>query len=190
MTKVQDKQSSDQNVKEIEKLKGTDGATNTTDYEISSPYFLHHSDNPGAILVSQPLLGDNYPTWNRAMRMALKAKNKLGFIDDSISQPAATSSDSSQWARCNSMFLSWIVNNLCSEISNSVIYTEKASDVWSDLKDRFSQKNAPRIFEIHRSITNHRQENSSISSYYTILKGYWDELSSYTTVTACSCGAT
>lgn len=32
-----------------------------------SPFYLHHSDNPGTILVSQPLNGDNYPSWSRAV---------------------------------------------------------------------------------------------------------------------------
>ena len=49
-----------------------------------SPFFLHHGESPGAILVAQPLTEDNYPTWARAMRMALDAKSKLGFVDGSI----------------------------------------------------------------------------------------------------------
>ena len=32
-----------------------------------SPFFLHHGESPSAILVSQPLTEDNYPTWARAM---------------------------------------------------------------------------------------------------------------------------
>ncbi|KAG8371159.1 hypothetical protein BUALT_Bualt13G0057700 [Buddleja alternifolia] len=56
-------------------------------YDVSSPFCLHHSDNLGCILVSQPLEDDNYPTWSRAMRMTLEAKHKLGFIDGSIPQP-------------------------------------------------------------------------------------------------------
>ncbi|OMO94195.1 hypothetical protein CCACVL1_06115 [Corchorus capsularis] len=47
----------------------------------TSPYFLHSSDHPGAILVSSLLNGDNYPTWSRAITNALKAKNKFGFVD-------------------------------------------------------------------------------------------------------------
>ena len=27
-----------------------------------SPFFLHHGESPGAILVSQPLIEENYPT--------------------------------------------------------------------------------------------------------------------------------
>ncbi|BBG99051.1 wall-associated kinase 2 [Prunus dulcis] len=62
------------------------------------------------------------------------------------------------------------------QISNSVIYTATAREVWDDLRERFSQKNAPRIFEIRRAIANHTQ-------------GYWDELSSYISLTSCTCGA-
>ncbi|RVW37291.1 hypothetical protein CK203_088200 [Vitis vinifera] len=38
-----------------------------------NPYFLHHSDHPGMVLVSKPLNGDNYSTWCRAMTISLNA---------------------------------------------------------------------------------------------------------------------
>ncbi|KAI4304996.1 hypothetical protein L6164_028388 [Bauhinia variegata] len=44
--------------------------------------FLHHLDQPGAVLVSQPLMEDNYTTWAQSMDMALTIKNKKGFIDE------------------------------------------------------------------------------------------------------------
>ena len=28
--------------------------------DISNPLFLHHAENPGAMLVSEPLIGENY----------------------------------------------------------------------------------------------------------------------------------
>ncbi|KAL5779729.1 hypothetical protein ACOSQ2_010466 [Xanthoceras sorbifolium] len=33
----------------------------------SNPYFVHHSDQPGHILVSTKLNGANYPSWSKAM---------------------------------------------------------------------------------------------------------------------------
>lgn len=51
-----------------------------------SPYFLHHLDSP-SILVSQPLTDDNYSSWSRSMSIALSVKNKLGFINGSITKP-------------------------------------------------------------------------------------------------------
>jgi hypothetical protein len=31
--------------------------------EFSSPFYLHHGESPGTLLVSQPLVGNNYHTW-------------------------------------------------------------------------------------------------------------------------------
>ena len=31
---------------------------------VNDPLFLHHGENPGAVLFSQPLIGgENYPSW-------------------------------------------------------------------------------------------------------------------------------
>ena len=55
-----------------------------------SLFFLHYSDSLGLVLVSQQLTGDNYPSWTRAMIIALMSvKNKLGFIDGSITTKLA-----------------------------------------------------------------------------------------------------
>ncbi|XP_043721267.1 uncharacterized protein LOC122668800 [Telopea speciosissima] len=85
------------------------------------------------------------------------------------------------------MVLSWIANSLDTEIAHSVLYASSAHEVWVDLHDRFSQKNAPRIFEIRRAISSHRQGTSSLATYYTLLKGFWDELASYDSYPACTC---
>ena len=43
-----------------------------------NPYFLSSSENPGNILVTQPLLGmKNYQSWSRTMILALIAKKKI-----------------------------------------------------------------------------------------------------------------
>ncbi|KAL5808245.1 hypothetical protein ACOSQ3_028936 [Xanthoceras sorbifolium] len=78
--------------------------------DVSLPYFLHSSNHPRALLVSNVLTGNNYPTWKRSMKMALNAKNKLGFIDGSMVQPPETSQNLKVWERCNDMVLSWMLN--------------------------------------------------------------------------------
>ncbi|KAK3001516.1 hypothetical protein RJ639_020808 [Escallonia herrerae] len=139
-------------------------------------------------LVTQLLTSDNYPTWSRAVIMALEAKNKLGFVDNTIKKPG-DSADLPFWIRCNSMVTSWIIHSTVPAIANSILWTTNAHEVWVDLLDRFSQKNAPRIFEIRRAISNNVQNKDSMSQYYTTLKAYLDELSSYRTPPNCTCGA-
>ena len=80
----------------------------------SSPFFLHHSDNPGVVLVSQPLSGDNYASWSRAMLISLSVKNKIGFVDGSISKPDGTDLDLlNSWMRNNNVVISWLAFEFC-----------------------------------------------------------------------------
>ncbi|KAL4184714.1 hypothetical protein AMTRI_Chr10g226870 [Amborella trichopoda] len=52
--------------------------------DFTSPFHLTNNDNPGNIIVSYILEGENYPQSSRAMTTTLSAKNKLSFIADSI----------------------------------------------------------------------------------------------------------
>uniref|UniRef100_A0A2N9HI29 Retrotransposon Copia-like N-terminal domain-containing protein n=1 Tax=Fagus sylvatica TaxID=28930 RepID=A0A2N9HI29_FAGSY len=156
----------------------------------ANKYYLHHGDSPGAILVSQPLVGDNYHTWSRSMVMALTAKNKVGFVNGLIEQPKDESLPAyNAWVCCNTMVISWLLNSLSKEIASSVIYANTAREIWEDLKERFAQGNGPRIFEIQKSISTLSQDQSSVSNYYTRLKSLWDELNNFRSIPDCSCGA-
>lgn len=115
--------------------------------DLSNPYFLHHSDNPGLSLVSQLLTRDNYVTWSRAMRIALSAKNKLGFVDGSIFPPDETDPLFPTWQRCNDMVLSWLLNSISPNLSGNVIYATYAFQVWKDLAERLCRNNGPHIYQ-------------------------------------------
>ncbi|KAM7482085.1 hypothetical protein LguiB_006668 [Lonicera macranthoides] len=153
----------------------------------TDPYDIHHSDSPSTVLVSPLLTGDNYGSWSRAVTMALRAKNKLGFVDGPLPIPKEKD-DISNWERCNDLVGSWIINSVSPEIRPSILYAETAAQIWTDLKDRFSQSNAPKIYQLKQSISALQQEGMSVSLYFTQLKSLWDELSSIISVTSCICG--
>ena len=92
---------------------------------------LHPSDHPGLILIAKLLEGDNYGQWSRSMRIALSAKNKLGFIDGTIKTSTEDDPRFPFWTRCNHMVLSWILNSVHANIFDSVIYVETVVDVWN-----------------------------------------------------------
>ncbi|XP_031478747.1 uncharacterized protein LOC116249687 isoform X1 [Nymphaea colorata] len=155
---------------------------------MSNPFFIHHSDNLGNVLVSQHFNGENYGTWSRAMLMALSAKNKIGFIDGSIKEPEKDDPSYHLWVRSNNMILSWILNSVNKDIVESVIYLTNAREVWKDLRERFTQSLAPRIYQIQSSISRLQQATMTVALYFTKLKALWDELSSYSLIPMCSCG--
>ena len=155
----------------------------------SNSYQLHSGDNPGILLVTQPLIGYNNQTWSRSMLMALTGKNKAGFIDGYINSPDLSSPLYGSWKKCNTMVLSWLFNSLSGKIAASVIYLDSAHEVWLDLKERFSQSSDPRIYQLQKAIATLNQGQTSVSSYYTKLKGLWDELINFRPIPTCSCGA-
>lgn len=119
----------------------------------NSPFFLQNGDHPGLILVSHPLSGSNYNTWSGAMVMDLTAKNKLGFVDNTLVRTSPDDFLYGAWNRCNSMVTSWILNVVARDIADSLMYIQTCSEVWADLRDRFHQSNAPRIYQIKKLLS-------------------------------------
>lgn len=169
----------------------TSAKPETNEYDNpNSPFYLHHSDQPGAVLVSQSLNEENYGTWSRAMIMALSAKNKEGFINGTIKGPSSTSfTDGQQWKRCNDLVKSWLLNSISHDIRGSVIYNETAHEIWADLKERFSRVNSVHLFHVEQAIHDTNQNNMSINTYYTRLKSLWDERDSMSSIPSCTCSA-
>ncbi|KAJ8618817.1 hypothetical protein MRB53_015003 [Persea americana] len=157
------------------------------DVSENNPLYIHHSDSPTVVLVSPSLTSNNNSTWVRAMRMALRAKNKLGFVTEDISTPSSAT-QIPQWERCNDLVISWILRSIHTDLASIILYLNTAKDVWDDLAGRFHQPNAPRLFQIKQQISSLRQDNLSISAYFIRLKALWDEQSSLTSLPACSCG--
>ncbi|KAL0458381.1 UNVERIFIED_CONTAM: hypothetical protein Slati_0465300 [Sesamum latifolium] len=96
----------------------------------ANPYRLKTYDNPGTILVTELLTTENYSTWTRSMRRALRAKNKLGFIDGTITKPNVTNPLFVLWERCNDMIVSWIQNSISPQLKTSIIFVDDASEIW------------------------------------------------------------
>ncbi|XP_070667429.1 uncharacterized protein [Malus domestica] len=74
--------------------------------------------------------------------MALSAKNKEGFIDETIKKPEGASAvELQQWTCCNNLVKSWLLNSIFQDIRVSVIYSDISHKIWNDLKERFSHVN-------------------------------------------------
>nr|GMD93365.1 uncharacterized protein LOC109150247 [Ipomoea batatas] len=142
----------------------------------SNPYFLHPNENPALVLVSVPLDGLNYHPWARAMTMALSCKNKIKFVNGSITKPPEDDPKFDVWSRCNDMVMSWIVRSLSPMVGQSVLWIDTAYGVWNDLKRRFSQQDLFRIAQIKCEIYQTKQGDNSLNEYFTHQKLLWDEL--------------
>ncbi|KAL5559432.1 hypothetical protein UlMin_035643 [Ulmus minor] len=154
----------------------------------NNPFFLNNGDHLGLSLVSNHQTCSNYNSWSRAMIMALIAKNKMCFVNGSISRPVIDESSYNLWSRCNNMVMSWILNSLSKEIAEIVMYIDNVVEMWLDLRDRFSQGNGPRIFQLKQQIQALTQGSNDVSNYFTKIKILWNELREFRPIPSCSCG--
>ncbi|GKD28677.1 ribonuclease H-like domain-containing protein, partial [Tanacetum coccineum] len=87
---------------------------------------------------------DNYKMWSTAMKITLKGKNKMGFVDGTYVRHVTSLVISQQWERCNNIFLGWILGSLSPELYLGHVYSKIASDVTEkldplpDVKDAFN----------------------------------------------------
>ncbi|XP_021598932.1 uncharacterized protein LOC110604958 [Manihot esculenta] len=156
---------------------------------MGDPLSLQTSDHPGMSLVSALLVGSNFRSWSRTVRIALGVKMKLGFVEGTTSIPSKDTEGYEQWKRCDFMVTSWILNSISKELVDGFIYTASARDLWQEICERFGECNGPMIYELHRKISLISQENQSVSVYFTKLKRLWDELRSVEPLPTCTCGA-
>ncbi|KAL4347692.1 hypothetical protein GQ457_17G017290 [Hibiscus cannabinus] len=134
------------------------------------PLYLYFSDTLGTLLVAHQLTGvENYSLWSRSMRIALLAKNKVGFVDGSCTRNGVAEGLRSQWDWCNALVLSWILNTVNQELSTGIVFASTTSLVWQDFKERFDKVDGFMIYFLHREIVTHSQGLSSIEKYNTFV---------------------
>ncbi|PKI32583.1 hypothetical protein CRG98_047026, partial [Punica granatum] len=123
------------------------------------------------------------------MIIALRARNKLPFIDGSLDKPGEDDPLRERWERCNSTLIAWMFNTMEESLQATVAYAIDAKNLWDDLKERYSEGNQSRVFQIKTEICLLKQEGLSVREYYGKLKMLWDELEVYLEHPGCSCGA-
>jgi hypothetical protein len=74
------------------------------------------------------------------------------------------------WKRCNDMVISWIINTLSKEISESVLYVNTAVQLWKELNERYGQVNGAQLYQLQKNLCSISQGSSGISVYFTKIK--------------------
>ncbi|KAK2965582.1 hypothetical protein RJ640_002805 [Escallonia rubra] len=129
-----------------------------------SRFSVDHCDSPYTALVSTKLTNDNYILWCRAMMMALGAKNKLGIVDGTISEPLADDDSFPAWNQDNRLVLSWLINSIHKDLVPTITLEKYDVALWNNLHDRFYSSIGDHIFHLHCTVATHQQGKDSIRS--------------------------
>ncbi|KAF7844610.1 Retrovirus-related Pol polyprotein from transposon RE2 [Senna tora] len=128
------------------------------------PYYIHPSDNSGSPIAVNLLTLGNFLIWNRSIRIALKTKNKLGFIEGTCLPPEdMTSEDFQRWSDADSLVIGWILHSMTKDLMEAYMFAPSARDLWLELEDKFGAFTA-------------KQSGKSLSEYYGELVEIFREL--------------
>ena len=152
------------------------------------PLFLQPSDNPGLQLITLKLNAHNFQCWSKSIKIALRTKGKLGFLDGSCVRLAANLPQLLQWVKCDSIVLSWLLNSMVLELAEAFLYVNSTNELWSELTKRFGDNNGPLLCQLEKEILELYQGNDSVALYYTKSKKLWEDLSDFSEVPECKCG--
>ncbi|XP_071688451.1 uncharacterized protein [Rutidosis leptorrhynchoides] len=156
--------------------------------DFGDPLYLHTSDTTGTPIISVKLKGtENYSIWSRSMMLALSTKNKVGFVDGTCIKNADNPVLASQWDRCNSVVLSWILGSISEDLYSGQIYSTVASVVWTELKETYDKVDGSMIFNLHSKLNSLKQNGISVSDYYHNLNSLLKQYDEMVKIPVCTC---
>ncbi|XP_074318095.1 uncharacterized protein LOC141654882 [Silene latifolia] len=151
-------------------------------------YNLVTVENTGQSITPIVFDGTNYDEWSRSFLLALLAKGKIGYVDGTISQPSSTSDTFASWQATNALVTMWIFNTMATPMRRQTTLRTEAKDIWLDLKNRFSQANEARIYQLQTDLHSCRQgATESLVDYYGRLTALWDAIADQDPLPKCSC---
>ncbi|KAH0781337.1 hypothetical protein KY290_000935 [Solanum tuberosum] len=164
------------------------GSKDLIEINYNHPLFLHASGALSSMSIGMPLVVmENYPLWREAMQLSLLTRNKLGFVDGSVTRDTFGKTYELLWDRCNAIVTSWIMNNVSRDLINGVLFRSSAHTIWEDLREGFDKIIASRMFSLHKLIFTLTQGTLPVSIYYSKLKDLRDEYDSLMSPPCCNC---
>lgn len=100
---------------------------------------MHPSDNIKHAMVSPPFNNQKYHSWCRLVLVALRSKNKLGFLDQTLTCHVDTCRPTIAWDKCSTMVIAWVTNSIYNDIALSIIWMDTTHEIWVELKDWYHQ---------------------------------------------------
>lgn len=151
-------------------------SSSSSKIDFTSLFFLGPQDRPGDYITPVRLKLDNFDAWKYAIRTPLMARRKFGFINGAIRSPTPPCTEE-DWLTIHSMLVSWLLNTIDLEVKSTLPKYDNAHMLWTDLHERYSIVNGPRIQQLKSDIAKCKQsKNMHVSTYFGNLQVLWDEL--------------
>ena len=151
----------------------------------SSVYFLHPTDS-GQRIITKVFNGVGFKGWKRAMVIMLSGKNKLSFVDGTVKRSTSSTVNAKAWNNVNNVVMGWLLYVIDEKIANTLQWLKTAKDIWDEVEERYGQTSCAQLFSIEERISKTvHSSDESLESFFTKMKGLWDEFDNLDPSPAC-----
>lgn len=85
------------------------------------------------------------------------------------------------------MVMSWLIHSLDPSVRQCILWMDTTHEIWNDLQRRYYHKDAFRIYDLQEETYTLKQDDLSITAYFTHLKGLRQELHNFRPIPSCTC---
>ena len=131
--------------------------------------------NTHTLSISEKLTNQNYTKWSRLMHLAISGRDRLNHI---IDDPPSTNDPAySQWIKRDSIVISWILENIDSDLVNQYLDFPTAKALWQGIETLYnSGRDGLQIFDLTVKTNKIQQGTDTIETYYSKLLMLWKEI--------------
>lgn len=127
--------------------------------------------------VGTKLDGTNYGLWSQVLEMFISGRDKLGYINGDLSEPAATDPAFRRWRTENAIVKGWLINAMDPSLIPNFIRFPTAYQVWrSAATTYYDGTDTSQVYDLKKRVTTTRQGGGSLEAYYNTLQGLWREI--------------
>jgi hypothetical protein len=118
--------------------------------------------------------GKNYSTWAFHFKIFVKGKDLWGHVDGSKLAPDQKD-EYAKWKVKDTQIMAWILGSVKPNIVLNLRPFKTAAEMWTYLKNFYSQQNTTRKFQLEHEISTIQQNNLSVSDFYSSFMNFWAE---------------
>ncbi|XP_075475765.1 uncharacterized protein LOC142511512 [Primulina tabacum] len=109
--------------------------------------------------------------------MYICGRGKEELLTGSSSQPETTDPNYKTWKAENNQVMAWLINSMIPEIGENLLLYPSASEIWEAARESFSCcDNTAELFAIESAVHDLRQEDSTVTEYFSSLTRNWQTI--------------
>ena len=137
---------------------------------------LNKALTPTATTDTAPIIikldGSNYALWSQVVEMFISERDKLGYINGDLPQPASTDPLFRRWRIENTIVKGWLINTMDSSLVSTFIFYPTTKKVWDAIAVTFfDESDTAQVYELRRQVSRLQKNGGSLEKFYNELQG-------------------